>query len=485
MKKTVKTILMAVLLTTAFSTPAFAEMEKINDKQANNTSISELKTEEGQIKEEKEFINSGKVYTSDINYGSIKASSFFEGKDEEYKRKYYAYYNTNSVILGYNQKLAEAVNKGDMAVFKGKLKVNSSLYNAVKKEVTASYKAGIKEEFIDSMVLDYSYDKIKKIYKVNVYEEYDIKKADNSVKNTKYNWIYSIDSNLNIISRTKGTEKNLGQYSRLIIKTEKETLKNYKINYHMYAVNKQGEKQWEKVWKNIPMAQLEPASPYVISDDEVIYIVVEGKLYALDKYSGKEKWKNKISVGSCAHAPVIHSDGTIYCTGFHGPFVTAVNPDGTVKWSRNYKDIYWPHKTILDDNHIYVYFSGGVDIENAYVVLDKDGNVVDSKLTEEVNTDDIVNIVKDGHFNSYNSYSVGTAFDSFFQSPKWTYFKSTDGRDIVEFTGQCDFNNVLVNILFQFNVNTSDRSFQLIYSGKNGIYLEDYLLKGLLDKIFE
>lgn len=78
-----------------------------------------------------------------------------------------------------------------------------------------------------------------------------------------------------------------------------------------------------------------------------------------------------------------------------------------------------------------------------------------------------IKIVKNGVNDNYPDITYGEAFDDFFSSPTWKYFKgskkksddeedkSEDGEkeyDVVEFTGYCTYDDEDVKALIQFDV---------------------------------
>lgn len=51
------------------------------------------------------------------------------------------------------------------------------------------------------------------------------------------------------------------------------------------------------------------------------------------------------------------------------------------------------------------------------------------------------------------------AFTSFFATPRWKYFESEDGQDVVEFTGDCTYQDVPVKARIQFVVDEENGIF--------------------------
>ncbi|MBU3075693.1 hypothetical protein [Clostridium estertheticum] len=58
--------------------------------------------------------------------------------------------------------------------------------------------------------------------------------------------------------------------------------------------------------------------------------------------------------------------------------------------------------------------------------------------------------VKNGSLSTYPNTKIVDAFNSFFASPKWENFKSTDDQNVVEFTGYCMYANTKVKSTIQF-----------------------------------
>ena len=109
---------------------------------------------------------------------------------------------------------------------------------------------------------------------------------------------------------------------------------------------------WEKLWLEIASTELSPVSPHTIHSGAIL-IAVKGKLYSIDLSTGEINF-GKAEVGYCSHKPVVGKDGTIYCSGYYGPVITAVTPDGKVKWSYENEDMWWPDEILLKGKTIQV-----------------------------------------------------------------------------------------------------------------------------------
>ena len=94
-----------------------------------------------------------------------------------------------------------------------------------------------------------------------------------------------------------------------------------------------------------------------------------------------------------------------------------------------------------------------------------------------------IDLVKEGHLKAFQSQTVGEAFDYYFQNPKWDYFESEYGLDIVEFQGKYTYNGKSKKIKIQFVVNDDEFVAEhFSVDGKRSTYEELY---ELLVKVFK
>lgn len=133
---------------------------------------------------------------------------------------------------------------------------------------------------------------------------------------------------------------------------------------------------------------------------------------------------------------------------------------------------------------ISVLFSGcsATDVEeNAKKILD-DAN----DQLENINdaTNEYVILVKNGYPISYPDCEYGDVFDSFFGNPTWKYFKSDDGKDIVEFTGYCMYAEQKVKARLQFIVDKKNGVFETGALSFNEVPQANFYVIGLLTKAF-
>lgn len=128
-----------------------------------------------------------------------------------------------------------------------------------------------------------------------------------------------------------------------------------------------------------------------------------------------------------------------------------------------------------------------------------------SKLNEPVanifnQDDEHVLMVKNGTSSKYPGKTWGEAFDSFFASPTWRYFRGTsegpdeDGDgfpdhvtaecDVVEFTGYCTYMEQEVKALIQFTLYEDD-TFEATYLSLNDVPQNEFYLISLIETAFE
>ncbi|SHI05751.1 NADase-type glycan-binding domain-containing protein [Clostridium grantii] len=200
------------------------------------------------------------------------------------------------------------------------------------------------------------------------------------------------------------------EQKNLKIESEIQELGNNKVNVYIYALNENGDKVWERNWDNLELTELDVMSPITETEDGIIYVEVYSKLYAIERSTGNELWGD-VLVGS-GIAPLVDKDGTIYCIGYYGPFITAISPDGSVKWTRDYEEIYWPYELDVRDTKIYIkYAQSNSDTSSKYggvAVLSKDGDLISKELTNKKPFNNTLSssTLNDQSNNSYVSNNV-------------------------------------------------------------------------------
>ena len=80
------------------------------------------------------------------------------------------------------------------------------------------------------------------------------------------------------------------------------------------------------------------------------------------------------------------------------------------------------------------------------------------------------------------------AFSNFFAHPKWKHFTSDDGVEVVEFTGDCTYDDQEVRALIQFQITDESNgyiSWEATYLSLNNVSQSLLMLDGLFEKITE
>lgn len=96
-----------------------------------------------------------------------------------------------------------------------------------------------------------------------------------------------------------------------------------------------------------------------------------------------------------------------------------------------------------------------------------------------------IQFVKRGTNSAYPDITYGKAFDAFFSNPTWGYFVADTGEDVVEFTGNCFYDNVEVEALIQFTLDKDAGTFEVNYVSLNDVTQSQYMVEVLLEAIFE
>jgi len=96
-----------------------------------------------------------------------------------------------------------------------------------------------------------------------------------------------------------------------------------------------------------------------------------------------------------------------------------------------------------------------------------------------------INCVKEGNPKLYPDKTYGKAFSEFFSNPKWKYFKSDDGLDVVEFSGGCLYSDVEVTVCIQFVLNVDEGEVTIEYFAMNDVPQSEFMTIVIMDKVFE
>ena len=92
--------------------------------------------------------------------------------------------------------------------------------------------------------------------------------------------------------------------------------------------------------------------------------------------------------------------------------------------------------------------------------------------------------VKNGYPQNYPDCKYGNVFEEFFADPTWKYFKSTEERDIVEFTGYCTYMEQEVKARLQFVLNNDDDTFMASALSFNDVPQSKLITVTLITKAF-
>lgn len=94
-----------------------------------------------------------------------------------------------------------------------------------------------------------------------------------------------------------------------------------------------------------------------------------------------------------------------------------------------------------------------------------------------------VMFVREGTLYMAPTVPVGKAFDQFFTNGTWRSFTSTDNEKIVEFKGDCTWNDEPARATVQFVINGNE--FQVKYFGINGSGIDDFSAIMSIEKILD
>lgn len=181
----------------------------------------------------------------------------------------------------------------------------------------------------------------------------------------------------------------LGEEAKIQVITNSVTDSDGYVDYYMSGCDLEGNLVWGKKWENLLISELLPYSDYSLTD-RCAYIEVAGTLYALDLFTGEELWTVD-QIGAIS-VPFIDEQGRIYCAGYYGPFLTVINPDGSIKYRNNsiFYEGYqydWPLNIFVKEGQVYVPCSilEMPDLDDVCLVFDQEtGNIItvkDYKIT--------------------------------------------------------------------------------------------------------
>lgn len=125
-------------------------------------------------------------------------------------------------------------------------------------------------------------------------------------------------------------------------------------------------------------------------------------------------------------------------------------------------------------------------IINSFFLIGCDGKDVEDNVRNIVDaTDEHVQGVKNGYPEAVPNITYGEAFENFFSNPTWKYFESTDGEDVVEFTGKCQYQEKEVKARLQFILDKDGESFEQGALEFNDVPQNDIITSALIYKAFK
>ena len=118
--------------------------------------------------------------------------------------------------------------------------------------------------------------------------------------------------------------------------------------------------------------------------------------------------------------------------------------------------------------------------------LDGAGKELEDTIANATDADNkYVQMVKGGYRPDDPDTTYEAAFAAFFGTPRWKYFESEDGQDVVEFTGDCTYQDVPVKARIQFIVDEENGTFEAAYLAFNEVPQDALTLAAVIAKAFE
>ena len=118
--------------------------------------------------------------------------------------------------------------------------------------------------------------------------------------------------------------------------------------------------------------------------------------------------------------------------------------------------------------------------------LDGAGKELEDTIANATDADNkYVQMVKGGYRADNPNVTYEDAFTSFFGTPRWKYFESEGGQDVVEFTGDCTYQDVPVKARIQFVVDEENGTFEASYLAFNEVPQDALTLAAVIAKAFE
>ena len=113
------------------------------------------------------------------------------------------------------------------------------------------------------------------------------------------------------------------------------------------------------------------------------------------------------------------------------------------------------------------------------------GEEVKDSVASAMDSDNkYVLMVKNGYRENNPALTYDKAFSAFFGTPRWKYFKGDEGKNVVEFTGDCTYQDAAVKAMIQFAVDEKNGSFEAVYLAFNEVPQNRLILATLIEKAF-
>lgn len=117
--------------------------------------------------------------------------------------------------------------------------------------------------------------------------------------------------------------------------------------------------------------------------------------------------------------------------------------------------------------------------------LENTGKEIKDTIDDFTDSDNkYVKMVKGGYRENNPDLTYGQAFSDFFGTPRWHYFLSDEGDDVVEFTGDCTYQDVAVKARIQFIVDEENGTFEIAYFDLNEVPQNMLTLASLMANVF-
>lgn len=117
-----------------------------------------------------------------------------------------------------------------------------------------------------------------------------------------------------------------------------------------------------------------------------------------------------------------------------------------------------------------------------YLQNDPDAKDKVSSFVQQENP--YVKMVKGATNSRFPGVSYGDAFSAFFGEPTWRYFCADTGEDVVEFTGNCSYQDLPVKARLQFIVDEARDTFETGSLSFNEEPQNQFITATLMSKVF-